>query len=195
MLLPQAVTAAAAVTFSGRLFDRIGPRVLVIFGLAVLATTSLYFTQITTTSDFFTIEVLLALRGLALACTVQPSVTTALNVVARRDLPRGSSLVNASRQVMQALGIAILSTILSTQMASYFSQAGSQHLRPDPNMAFIQGFNAAFTFVFVVALAGVIFGFFMPGKPGEWPIKWQAATREERKPVEAGAVPEVARRQ
>jgi len=195
MLLPQAVTAAAAVTFSGRLFDRIGPRVLVIFGLTVLATTSLYFTQITTTSDFFTIEVLLALRGLALACTVQPSVTTALNVVARRDLPRGSSLVNASRQVMQALGIAILSTILSTQMASYFSQAGAQHLSPNPNMAFIQGFNAAFTFVFVVALIGAVVGFFMPGRPGEWPIKWQAAPREERQPVEAGAVPEVARRQ
>jgi len=185
MLLPQAATAAVAVTFSGRLYDRIGPRILVITGLIVLAATSWYFTQITTTSDFLTIEILLGLRGLALACTVQPSVTTALSVVERRDLPRGSSLVNSSRQVMQALGIAILSTILSSQAAAYVLQTRAQHQAPDPNMAFIQGFNGAFLFVFLVALVGVLIGFFMPGKPGRWPLKQTSGGWEESRPAEA----------
>lgn len=170
MLLPQALTAAVAVSFTGRLYDRIGPRILVVTGLLVLTATSWYFTRITTTSDFTTIEILLALRGLALACTIQPSVTTALSVMEREALPRGSSLVNSSRQVMQALGIAVLGTVLSNRIASYFATAAAQHIRPDPNVGFIQGFNSAFFVVFLVAAGGTVVGFFMPGKPGKWPL-------------------------
>jgi hypothetical protein len=86
---------------------------------------------------------------------------------------------------MQALGIAILSTILSTQAASYVAQAAAQNKTPDKAIAFIQGFNGAFLFVFIVALVGVAIGFFMPGKPGEWPLKRQAGGWEEKRPVEA----------
>ena len=96
MLLPQAVTAAIAVSFTGRLYDKIGPRLLVIVGLVVLAATSWYFTQLSMTSDFLTIEVLLALRGFALACTIQPSVTTALSVVERRTY-RAEALLSTLR--------------------------------------------------------------------------------------------------
>lgn len=186
MLLPQAITAAVAVAFTGRLYDKIGPRLLVIIGLVILTATSLYFTQITATSDFLTIEILLGLRGLALACTVQPSVTTALNVVARDALPRGSSLVNASRQVMQALGIAILSTVLANQAATYFSSVQAQHTKPDPNIALLQGFNSAFFIVFLVAAVGTIIGFFMPGKPGKWPLQRAKGNWGEGKRGEGG---------
>ena len=81
---------------------------------------------------------------------------------------------------MQALGIAVLSTVLSGQVASYFSQ----NKGADPNMAFIQGFNSAFFVVFAVAALGVIVGFFMPGKPGIWPLKRSVGGWGERKPAE-----------
>jgi len=132
---------------------------------------------------------LLALRGLALACTIQPSVTTALSVMERKALPRGSSLVNSSRQVMQALGIAILGTILSNRIASYFATATAQHIRPDANIAFIEGFNSAFFIVFLIAAGGTVIGFFMPGKPGKWPLKQGSGTRDQESEA-AGQGPE-----
>jgi hypothetical protein len=55
---------------------------------------------------------------------------------------------------------------------------------PDPNTAFIQGFNSAFLFVFIVAVVGVVISFFMPGKPGEWPLKRMAGGWEEKRPAE-----------
>ncbi len=187
MLLPQAITAAIAVAFAGRLYDKIGPRILVVVGLIALAATSWYFTQLSATSDLLTIEILMGLRGLALACTIQPSVTTALSVVERRDLPRGSSLVNSARQVMQALGVAVLSTVLSSQAASFFAQ----NKGGDANTAFIQGFNSAFFVVFAVAVVGVIFAFFMPGRPGMWPLIRTTANWSESKP--AGVEPVLVR--
>jgi DHA2 family multidrug resistance protein len=169
MLLPQAVTAALAVPFTGRLFDKFGPRPLVVTGLIVLTVTSFFFTRFTATTDLFMIEVVMALRGFALGCTVQPSVTTAISVMQRQAIPRGSSLINASRQVIQALGIAVLSTVFTTQVAGVRGQG-----QPNPTVvsqAFIAGFNNAFSVVLAVALAGVVVSFFTPGWPGQWPLK------------------------
>ena len=50
----------------------------------------------------------MALRGLAGGLTVQTTFVTALSVVPQRLLPRGSSLVNSTRQVVQAIAVAVL---------------------------------------------------------------------------------------
>ncbi len=60
---------------------------------------------------------LLALRGLALGLTVQTTLVTALSVVPRSDLARGSSLTNATRQVVQSIGVAVLATVLASTIS------------------------------------------------------------------------------
>ncbi|HEX2914838.1 MAG TPA: MDR family MFS transporter [Chloroflexia bacterium] len=189
LLLPQAVAAAVTVPFTGRLFDKVGPRALVTFGIILLAGSSWFFTQISPTSDILTIEILLAVRGLALGFALQSTFTTALSVVERRALPRGSSLVNASRQVFQALGIAVLSTILTTQTTAYMNAARGQNISPQQagSEAFVSGLNDAFNMVFWMTVAGVILSIFLPGWPGKWPLK--KPDEKAYKPGEAGKSP------
>jgi DHA2 family multidrug resistance protein len=55
---------------------------------------------------------LLALRGLAVGLTLQTSFVTALSSVPHNQLPRGSSLLNSTRFVVQAVAVAIMATIL-----------------------------------------------------------------------------------
>jgi len=68
----------------------------------------------------------LALRGLAGGLTVQTTFVTALSVVPQRLLPRGSSLVNSTRQVVQAIGVAVLATVLVSTLSPEVRQAQAQ---------------------------------------------------------------------
>lgn len=55
---------------------------------------------------------LLALRGMSLGMMVQTTMVTALAVVPVPELARGSALTNATRLVIQSIGVAVLATVL-----------------------------------------------------------------------------------
>ena len=112
VLLPLAITGGISVTVAGRLYDRLGPRPLVTFGFAILMVNTWQLSQIRADTPIGWIMFLLALRGIALGATVQTTLVTALSVVPMRDLARGSSLTNATRNLVQAIGVAVLATIL-----------------------------------------------------------------------------------
>ena len=115
MLLPQGLAIAVAGPLAGRLVDRIGARVVVMFGFVLMGINTWQLSQLTMTTDFGTLRWLLALRGLALGCTMQPTTLTALAAVPTEHRTSGSSLVTAMRSVWQSFGIALLATVVQTQ--------------------------------------------------------------------------------
>jgi DHA2 family multidrug resistance protein len=60
---------------------------------------------------------LLALRGLAFGLTLQTSFVAALSSIPLDILPRGSSLINSTRFVVQAISVAALATVLSSAVS------------------------------------------------------------------------------
>jgi EmrB/QacA subfamily drug resistance transporter len=130
VLLPLAITGGISVTVAGRLYDRLGPRPLVTAGFAILMVNTWQLSQIRAVTPVAWILFLLALRGVALGLTVQTTLVTALSVVPIKDLARGSSLTNATRNLVQAIGVAVLATILAStvspevrQLQKAFSEA------------------------------------------------------------------------
>jgi MFS transporter, DHA2 family, multidrug resistance protein len=115
LLLPQGLAVAIAGPIAGRLVDRIGARWVSMFGFALLAFNTFQLVQITMTTSFATLRWLLIVRGLALGCTMQPTQLSAMAVVPARLRTNASSLNNAMRNVFQSFGIAMLSTVVTTQ--------------------------------------------------------------------------------
>jgi EmrB/QacA subfamily drug resistance transporter len=151
ILLPLAIAAAVAAPIAGRLYDRIGPRPLVIFGFLVLVVNTWQLSYLTMATSIPFIMFLLALRGLALGTTVQTTFATALGSVPKARLARGSALINATRNVVQSIGVAILATVL-------VSAPGHP----------LVGFEKAYRLTYYVALLAVAIAVFLPG----WPSKW-----------------------
>jgi EmrB/QacA subfamily drug resistance transporter len=112
VLLPLAVTGGISITLAGRLYDRIGPRPLVVVGFSILIVNTWQLSQIGPNTPVNWILLLMALRGIALGLTVQTTLVTALSVVPMKGLARGSSLVNSTRNLVQAIGVAVLATVL-----------------------------------------------------------------------------------
>jgi len=117
ILLPMAITGGIFVTLSGRLYDKVGPRPLMVVGFSLLMINTWQLSQIQADTTIGWIIFLLMLRGVALGLTVQTTLVTALSVVPRRELARGSSLINATRLVVQSIGVALLATVLASTIS------------------------------------------------------------------------------
>jgi DHA2 family multidrug resistance protein len=114
ILLGVAVTSGVATPLAGRLYDKIGPRMNLIVGFAILCINTWQLSKIQGNTPISYIFFLLALRGLAVGLTLQTSFVSALSSIPLNQLPRGSSLINSTRFVVQAVAVAALATIFSS---------------------------------------------------------------------------------
>ena len=170
ILLPLAIAAGLMNPVAGRLYDKIGPRPLVITGSSLLLVNTWQFAHLAADTPISRIIVLLVLRGLAVSLIMQATFTGALSKVTRRACPRGSSLVNSTRFVVQALGVTLLATALSSALSS--EVMNFQQLAQNGD-GFLQGLERAYTITFYAALAALLMGMLLPG----WPRPWCSSSR------------------
>lgn len=114
ILLGVAMTSGIATPLAGRLYDKIGPRMNLIVGFFILCINTWQLSKIEGDTPISYIFFLLAMRGLAVGLTLQTSFVAALSSVPLSALPRGSSLLNSTRFVVQAVSVAALATIFSS---------------------------------------------------------------------------------
>jgi EmrB/QacA subfamily drug resistance transporter len=190
MLLPLAIAAAVINPIAGRLYDAIGPRLLVATGGTVLIVNTWLLRGLSAVTTTTAILALMAMRGAAISLIMQSTYTTALGSVSHRSIPRGSSLVNSTRFIAQALSVAVLATILSTSLSAETRRMQDESipsaaaglcetdaLKRDPADRtpttqacdeYLRGISRTYTATFVAALAALGVGLSLPGWPGEW---------------------------
>jgi DHA2 family multidrug resistance protein len=115
LLLPQGITAAIVGPLAGRLTDRIGARYVVTVGFLLLALNTWELSHLTATTSLGELRWLLAVRGAAVGCALQPTQLVALAVVPRRRLTSASALTSALRNVVQSFGVALLGTVVQSR--------------------------------------------------------------------------------
>ncbi len=116
ILLGVALTSGVATPLAGRLYDKIGPRMNLIVGFSILCINTWQLSKIEGNTPISYIFFLLALRGLAVGLTLQTSFVAALSSIPLNLLPRGSSLINSTRFVVQAVAVATLATIFTSSI-------------------------------------------------------------------------------
>ena len=119
LLIGQGLASAVGTTVAGSLYNRVGPRILVVCGLLLMATGTYGLTQINVNTTGQDLQVWLLLRGLGMGLIFQPLNTLALSVVSNKGMAKASSLVNVTRQVIIAAVVAILTTYLTVQTATH----------------------------------------------------------------------------
>ena len=117
MLLAVAIASGITTPLAGRLYDKVGPRPLVVVGFLILCVNTWQLSQLAALTSIRDILFLLALRGVAVGMTLQTNFTTAMSSVPRDLLPRGLSLQNSTRFVVQAVSVAALATVLSSTLS------------------------------------------------------------------------------
>jgi EmrB/QacA subfamily drug resistance transporter len=123
ILISQGLAAAAATATGGALYNRVGPRILATVGLVFITAGTFGFTRLDVNTTGASLQPWLIMRGFGLGLTNLPLQTLALSVVSNQAMARASSLVNVTRQVFSAVGVAMLTTYLTQQVNNYVNPA------------------------------------------------------------------------
>ncbi len=155
LLLPGGLLMGLAAPIVGRLFDRFGPRPLVIPGALIASAVLWTLTQLDENSPAW--FVLLGHMGLSLgvAFMMTPLLTSALGSLTPQLYSYGSATVGAVQQVAGAIGTALFISVLSIGSASAAGSGAS------PLTAQADGVSVAFLAGAVLSLIAVVGSWFV----------------------------------
>jgi predicted MFS family arabinose efflux permease len=161
--LPFSMGIILAAGFVSQLLPRVGPRALMLPGLALAVAAMLLLTRIDQDSNYWLLVFpSMVVMSVGLAGVFIPASSTALIGVEPHDAGVASAVLNTSQQIGGSLGTALLNTLFAGAVTAYFtdnppaSPEQGQQMLP---LAFIHGYHVAFFWgaaLFATALLVVI---------------------------------------
>jgi EmrB/QacA subfamily drug resistance transporter len=110
---PEAIGIMAGAQIAARLYPRIGPRRLMVSGHVGVAASVGLMALVPFSASLWVMRGLMVLLGLSQAHVFTPAQAAAFATISPAATGRASGLFNAGRQVGGAVGVALLSTIIS----------------------------------------------------------------------------------
>jgi EmrB/QacA subfamily drug resistance transporter len=127
-----------------RLYPAFGPRRIMIGGLVCLAAGMALMSLVGIHTNLWLVRLLLFEMGVSMSGVFVPTQAAAFATISGADMGRASTFFNAQRQVGGAIGVAVLTTVLSA-----FGATAATVGHPSPHLA---GYHAAFLAAAAVAL-------------------------------------------
>jgi EmrB/QacA subfamily drug resistance transporter len=147
--LPMTVLIMLVAPLAGRITDRIGPRWLMGAGMTLLTGSLLLFSTLDENSSFWNIVPGLVVGGVGMAITMAPTMAAAMGSVPVDKAGVGSAVINSMRQVGGALGIAVMGTVVATQVSVV---PGAPEYAPQ----FVDGYHRALLVGAALLLSGAV---------------------------------------
>jgi EmrB/QacA subfamily drug resistance transporter len=141
LLLPAVVTVIM-MPISGWLYDRIGARWPAVIGMAMVALSSYLMHSMTTATTREQFIVWLAIRNLGTGLAFMPIMAGSISVLPVRLVSRASAINNIVLRISSALGIALLTALLTSQQAQQISDQSALLPSVSPGSVPLQGLAA-----------------------------------------------------
>ncbi|HDJ6045300.1 TPA: DHA2 family efflux MFS transporter permease subunit [Staphylococcus aureus] len=152
ILLPGGLIMGLLSPVTGKLFDKIGGRILSIMGMLTIMIGALLMAQFSQNTTQLYVIISFSVTMLGNAMIMTPMTTQALNALPRQYIAHDTAMNNTIRQVSAAIGTGILVTLM-TGLGKTSSLSGSQGL--------IHGLDITFYVVALIAFIGTIIAFFI----------------------------------
>jgi EmrB/QacA subfamily drug resistance transporter len=165
LLAPQGIGAMITMPLAGKLTDRYGPNRLPACGIPLLVIGILPFAFVGADTSYVLLCSFSFILGLGMGFSMMPTMTAAMQAVPAAAIARTSTAMNIIRQGGASIGTAILTVILSSQIADRLGGAAgggleSIHTLNPAQQAAASGPLAssfASTFVWALVLLGLAF--------------------------------------
>ena len=118
-LMPRSLAMAMAMPLGGRLYNRLGPRVLIGSGLVVTALSFYQLSRLSLGVGYMDIVIPQFLQGVGFGLIFVALSTAALSTIEKQTMTAAAGLYNVVRQVFASIGIAIAASQLTKAMTSY----------------------------------------------------------------------------
>jgi MFS transporter, DHA2 family, multidrug resistance protein len=134
VLMPRGLAMAVLMPLAGRLYNRIGPKILVLAGLVVSAYSFWALSHLTTEVGFWDLFWPQMWQGVGFGLIFVALSTAALSAVERAQATAASGLYNVVRRLAGSVGVALSATALTSDTRRYRADL-VRHLTPGDAVA------------------------------------------------------------
>lgn len=172
ILISQGLAMAVSIALSGKLYNLIGPRILAVIGVAIMAVSTIGFTNLTVTTTGADVQIWLILRGLGMGLVSMPLQTVGVSVLNNKQMAKATSLMSSTQMVFSAIGVAVLTTYLTQHAAAHVKDATATCITQIgvhaqtlhtciEQHALTMGMNDTFLFTLICCLGSVVLAIFL----------------------------------
>jgi len=161
ILLPGGVLNGFLSPVTGKLFDKFGPRVLVIPGTAILVLVMWLFTRINLETGSGMLVLLHCIMMVAISMIMMPAQTNGLNQLPRKYYPHGTAVLNTLQQVSGAIGVAFFISIMSTGQKDYLAKSADPQSPVELAQALNAGIHSSFSVGLIFAIVALVIALFI----------------------------------
>lgn len=149
---PQAIGVMVMAPLLARIYPIVGPRRLVAVGLLAASATTVPLILMDLETDLWWVRGTMFARGVGFSMMLVPLQTAAFAQISMADTGRATAALNATRQVAQSFGVAIIATVLTSRLAHYGAALG-----PADNVAgSVSAFSDGFVVTAIFIAAGIL---------------------------------------
>ncbi|MCC3375577.1 DHA2 family efflux MFS transporter permease subunit [Cohnella sp. REN36] len=163
-MLPGGIVNGIMAPISGKLFDKFGPRVLVIPGLVIVVAALWLFTQLQSDSSGGYVIFVHIVMLVGISMVMMPAQTTGLNQLPPQLYPHGTAILNTLTQVSGAIGAALFISIMSSGTKDYLKNNAANPAAPSPAesvQGMVAGLHNSFWIGLVIAIVALVIGLFI----------------------------------
>ncbi|WP_394217681.1 MDR family MFS transporter [Halobacillus trueperi] len=161
LLLPGALLNGLMSPVMGTLFDKFGPRKLIIPGTLVLVGVMIFFSNINPSIPVWSFILAYVLLMLAVSAVLMPSQTNALNELPKHLYPHGTAIANTLQPIGGALGVSIFVSIMSQGERSYLNDVSGEVTGEVMDRAMTAGVHHAYWFALGLAILTFVVALFI----------------------------------
>lgn len=159
VLLPGSILNGIMSPLTGHLFDKFGPRVLMIPGTLVLSGTVFSMSKLTVETSIWVVVVSYILLMLSISAIMMPAETNGLNQLPKSLYPHGTAVMTTLQPVAGAIGVSIFISIMNARQIGFLENSATPKDPATINQAMVAGVELVYIIAFVMTLFAVILAF------------------------------------
>lgn len=159
VLLPGSLLNGIMSPFMGHLFDKFGPRVLMIPATLVLSGTMFMMSQMTAETSLWVIVTGYILIMLSISAIMMPAETNGLNQLPKKMYPHGTAVMSTLQPVAGAIGVSVFISIMNARQLSFLEKSSTPKDPETMRLAMVAGVELVYFIAFVMSLIAVVLAF------------------------------------
>lgn len=159
VLLPGSILNGLMSPFMGHLFDKFGPRVLMIPATFVLGGTMFMMSRLTIDTSLWVVVVGYILIMLSVSAIMMPAETNGLNQLPKQLYPHGTAIMTTLQPVAGAIGVSVFISIMNARQQHELQNVNNPQDPMAINQAMVVGVELVYLIAFIMSILAVILAF------------------------------------
>nr|WP_052108989.1 DHA2 family efflux MFS transporter permease subunit [Jeotgalicoccus saudimassiliensis] len=161
LLLPGSLLNGAMSPFMGALFDKVGPKIMMIPATIVLAATMFMFSTLNAETPQWVIIIGFMLIMLSVSATMMPAETNGLNQLPKHLYPHGTAVMSTLQPLAGAIGVSVFIGMLNSKQAVYLEGTPDPEAQEAVTAAMVTGVEFVYFVIFIITLIAAVMSFFV----------------------------------